>query len=140
MHKLLNLLLVAAVLVSGFILYSLEHTTRGLEREASKFRRGIAEETENMRLLNAEWSSLTRPDRLRALGDRRWELEARAEGQVVADAQRLTQAVVQLAANAGVDAVAVTYGAHGEALLRERAARHYAGSVEELRLWLAGHA
>ena len=39
-------------------------------------------------------------DRLRALGDRRWELEARAEGQVVADAQRLTQAVVQLAANA----------------------------------------
>ena len=50
MHKLLNLLLVAAVLVSGFILYSLEHTTRGLEREASKFRRGIAEETENMRL------------------------------------------------------------------------------------------
>ncbi|MGG7653101.1 sensor histidine kinase [Kocuria rosea] len=39
-------------------------------------------------------------DRLRALGDRRWELEARAEGRVVADAQRLTQAVVQLAANA----------------------------------------
>jgi len=47
---------------------------------------------------------------------------------------------LELAANAGVDAVAVTYGAHGEALLRERAARHYAGSVEELRLWLAGHA
>ena len=47
---------------------------------------------------------------------------------------------LELAANAGVDAVAVTYGAHGESLLRERAARHYAGSVEELRLWLAGHA
>jgi two-component system, OmpR family, sensor kinase len=39
-------------------------------------------------------------DRLRALGDRCWELEARADGQVVADAQRLTHAVVQLAANA----------------------------------------
>lgn len=47
---------------------------------------------------------------------------------------------LELAANAGVDAVAVTYGAHGEDLLRERAARHYARSVEELRLWLAGHA
>jgi phosphoglycolate phosphatase len=47
---------------------------------------------------------------------------------------------LELAANAGVDAVAVTYGAHGAALLRERAARHYAGSVEELRQWLAGHA
>ncbi|MEX5269328.1 sensor histidine kinase [Kocuria sabuli] len=39
-------------------------------------------------------------DRLRALGDRQWELEALAEGQIVADGQRLTQAVVQLAANA----------------------------------------
>jgi phosphoglycolate phosphatase len=47
---------------------------------------------------------------------------------------------LELAANAGVDAVAVTYGAHGEALLRERAARHYAATVEELRRWLAGHA
>ena len=47
---------------------------------------------------------------------------------------------LELAANAGVDAVAVCYGAHGEALLRERKARHYAASVEELRRWLASHA
>ena len=39
-------------------------------------------------------------ERLRALGDRRWELDARAGGTVLADGQRLTQAVVQLAANA----------------------------------------
>ena len=32
MHKLLNLMLVTAVLVCGFVLYSLEHQTRGLER------------------------------------------------------------------------------------------------------------
>jgi len=47
---------------------------------------------------------------------------------------------LELAANAGVDAVAVTYGAHDESLLRARAARHYATSVEELRRWLAGNA
>jgi phosphoglycolate phosphatase len=47
---------------------------------------------------------------------------------------------LELAANAGVDAVAVTYGAHGEALLRERAARHYAATVEDLRQWLSRHA
>ena len=47
---------------------------------------------------------------------------------------------LELAANAGVDAVAVTYGAHDEAQLRERAARHYAATVEELRRWLAAHA
>lgn len=39
-------------------------------------------------------------DRVRALGDRRWMLESRAEGRIAADEQRLTQAVVQLAANA----------------------------------------
>ena len=83
MHKPLNLLLVTAVLVSGFILYSLEHTTRGLEREASKYQRGIAEETENMRLLNAEWSSLTRPDRLRALAERFLGLSTLKAQQIV---------------------------------------------------------
>jgi phosphoglycolate phosphatase len=47
---------------------------------------------------------------------------------------------LELAANAGIDAVAVSYGAHGESLLRERAARHYATSVEQLSRWLAEHA
>jgi phosphoglycolate phosphatase len=47
---------------------------------------------------------------------------------------------LELAANAGVDAVAVTYGAHGEELLRARAARHYAASVAELARWLHQHA
>ena len=83
MHKLLNLMLVAAVLVSGFILYSLEHKTRGLEREAQRYQRGIEEETENMRLLNAEWSSLTRPDRLRTLAERFLGLSTLKAQQIV---------------------------------------------------------
>ena len=44
---------------------------------------------------------------------------------------------LELAANAGIDAVAVTYGAHEAAMLRERPARHYASSVEDLGRWLA---
>jgi len=47
---------------------------------------------------------------------------------------------LELAANAGIDAVAVCYGAHGEALLRARAARHYAASVGDLGEWLERHA
>jgi two-component system OmpR family sensor kinase len=35
-----------------------------------------------------------------ALGDREWKLDARAEGTIVADRQRLTQALMQLAQNA----------------------------------------
>ncbi len=47
---------------------------------------------------------------------------------------------LELAANAGVDAVGVTYGAHDAGLLRDRPARHLATSVEDLRRWLALHA
>jgi len=47
---------------------------------------------------------------------------------------------LELAANAGIDAVGVTYGAHEAPLLRERPALHLAPSVEDLGRWLALHA
>jgi len=47
---------------------------------------------------------------------------------------------LDLAANAGIDAVGVTYGAHSADLLRERPSRHLAACVEDLRQWLALHA
>ena len=83
MHKFLNFVMVVTLLISGFILYSMEHTTRGLEREISKHERAIEEETENMRLLNAEWSSLTRPDRLRTLAERFLGLSTLKAQQIV---------------------------------------------------------
>ncbi len=39
-------------------------------------------------------------DKVSALGDRSWVLDVRAEGQLLADPQRITQALVQLAKNA----------------------------------------
>ncbi|MGH3317815.1 MAG: ATP-binding protein [Nocardioidaceae bacterium] len=39
-------------------------------------------------------------DKVRALGDREWKLDERAEGSVIVDPQRVTQALVQLAKNA----------------------------------------
>jgi phosphoglycolate phosphatase len=44
---------------------------------------------------------------------------------------------LELAANAGVDAVAVSYGAHTEDLLATRPARARCASVPELHRWLA---
>jgi phosphoglycolate phosphatase len=44
---------------------------------------------------------------------------------------------LELAANAGVDAVAVTYGAHDAGLLATRPAKARVGSVAELHRWLA---
>lgn len=44
---------------------------------------------------------------------------------------------LELAANAGVQAVAVTYGAHHESLLDTRPARARVSSVQDLHRWLA---
>ena len=44
---------------------------------------------------------------------------------------------LELAANAGVDAVAVTYGAHDEELLATRPAKARLSSVADLHRWLA---
>ena len=44
---------------------------------------------------------------------------------------------LELAANAGIDAVAVSYGAHDAALLATRPARARCASVAELHRWLA---
>ena len=70
MHKFLNFILV--VDAAGLRLRALFAGARRRAASSARSRgyeRGIEEETENMRLLNAEWSSLTRPDRLRALAE-----------------------------------------------------------------------
>ena len=83
MHKFLNAILVIAVLVSGFALYSLEHVTRSLERKVAKLERGIDEEIENKKFLDAEWSSLTRPDRLQKLAEQYLGLQTLQASQTV---------------------------------------------------------
>jgi cell division protein FtsL len=83
MHKFLNAILVLVALVSGFVLYSLEHTTRGLEREVARLEREIARERESIKFLNAEWSSLTRPDRLKALATQHLGVQPLEASQIV---------------------------------------------------------
>lgn len=64
MLRVVNTLLVVAVLVTGFFIYSLEHRTRAAERRIAELKNGLVEERELMKLLAAEWSYLTRPARL----------------------------------------------------------------------------
>ncbi len=47
---------------------------------------------------------------------------------------------LDMAASAGVDAVAVTYGAHAEEVLRSRAPRGVVSSIRELGEWLTANA
>lgn len=83
MHKLLNAILVIAVLISGFMLYSLEHATRRLERDIARLERQISGSHESIKLLGAEWSSLTRPDRLQRLAAEHLKLQTTKAQQIV---------------------------------------------------------
>ncbi len=87
MHKFFNACLVLAVLVSAFLLYSLEHSTRGLERQITKLKSSILDERESIKLLSAEWSSLARPDRLQKLAQEHLKLNTVTASQVVNEAE-----------------------------------------------------
>ncbi len=67
MLRLFNIVLVAGVLASGFALYTLEHNTRALERQIAATEKATEGEYEMIGLLDAEWSMLTRPQRLERL-------------------------------------------------------------------------
>ena len=67
MLRVINATLVVGLLVSAFVLYSLEHNLRKHGRYMAALKREISQEGENIKLLNAEWSYLTRPARLERL-------------------------------------------------------------------------
>jgi cell division protein FtsL len=69
MLKYANVGFVLVTLGMASMLYNLEHNTRGLEREIAKAKSAIADDTESIKLLNAEWSSLTRPERIQHLAE-----------------------------------------------------------------------
>lgn len=83
MFKFINAVLVITVLVAAFFLYSLEHTTRGLERQIAKNQRIIVEEREKIKLLNAEWASLTRPDRIQKMAEEQLKFKTLTASQFV---------------------------------------------------------
>lgn len=94
MLRLFNLALVVAVLVSAFVLYSLEHRMRAGEREVARTQRAIVEERELTRLLEAEWASLSRPARIERLAREHAKMRPTGPLQFVSEtelAQRLPE-------------------------------------------------
>lgn len=67
MLRAFNIALVLVVLGLAFVLYSFEHRMRAGERALAKLGGEITEERETIRLLEAEWSYLSRPARLERL-------------------------------------------------------------------------
>ncbi len=83
MIKIVNVLLVVAVLFAAANLYRLEHDTRRLEREIVSIERDIAQRKEDHKLLRAEWASLTRPERIQKLAQDQLGLQTLTAEQIV---------------------------------------------------------
>lgn len=83
MLRAFNACLVLAVLSAAYVLYSLEHSIRGIERQISRSNAAIANEKETIGLLNAEWSSLIRPERLQRLAEQHLKLKHISPDQFV---------------------------------------------------------
>lgn len=83
MLRAFNACLVVAVLISAYVLYSLEHSIRGIERQVARSNAAITTEKETIGLLNAEWSSLVRPERLQRLAEKHLKLKRISPDQFV---------------------------------------------------------
>jgi cell division protein FtsL len=83
MFRLFNAFLVLGLLVASYFIYSLEHATRSGERELARLEARIREEQESFKLLTAEWSLLTRPDRIQHLAEKHLQLKILSPEQAI---------------------------------------------------------
>ncbi len=83
MLRAFNACLVLAVLVAAYVLYSLEHSIRSVERQIARSSAAITSEKETIGLLNAEWASLVRPERLQRLAEQHLPLKRISPDQFV---------------------------------------------------------
>ncbi len=87
MLKLANFTLVLMTLGTASTLYNLEHTTRAQEREIAKANREMGDNAEAIKLLKAEWSSLTRPERIQLLAEQQLGMKRLEPDQIVTAAE-----------------------------------------------------
>jgi cell division protein FtsL len=83
MLRAFNACLVVAVLCAAYVLYSLEHSIRDVERQITRTNAALTNEKETIGLLNAEWSSLIRPERLQRLAEQHLDLRRISPDQFV---------------------------------------------------------
>ncbi len=70
MNRILNLMLVFAVLIGAAVVFDMKYAAEQSADHVSDLRRQIDEERERIQMLTAEWSYLNQPDRLQRLVER----------------------------------------------------------------------
>ena len=87
MLKIANFTFVLATLGAASILYSHEHATRGSERDLAREKVTIVDTAEAIKLLKAEWSSLTRPERIQFLAQTQLGMQTISPDQFITQAE-----------------------------------------------------
>jgi cell division protein FtsL len=87
MLKIANFSLVLATLGTAYVLYSHEHATRGSERALAREKAAVVDTAEAIKLLKAEWSSLTRPERIQYLAQSQLGMQPIAPDQFVSESE-----------------------------------------------------
>lgn len=91
MLKFANFTLVLVTLATASTLYNLEHTTRAQERSIAKANAEMVDNFEAIKLLKAEWSSLTRPERIQQLAEQHLGMKRIEPDQIITAAELPTR-------------------------------------------------
>ena len=83
MVRILNLLAVVALVGSAIYAYSIKYQTIFHAESIAKLKHEIKAEQDTLGMLHAEWSHVTRPERIGALADRLLDLQPVALNQIV---------------------------------------------------------
>jgi cell division protein FtsL len=108
MLRFCNAVLVVGVLVAAYFIYALEHQRRDGERRIAQLELRIGEERETQKLLTAEWSLLTRPDRIEHLAKKHLKLAPLDPPQLIGEsdlALRVPQDPIVVPGTLGTDPI-----------------------------------
>lgn len=100
MNRIATSLVLLFIVASGVGLYQLKYKTIRLQQEVSALEASIVRDREAIRVLEAEWTYLTRPDRVALLSERYLALRPATAEQVIASLDlidRRSEADVRLA-------------------------------------------
>jgi hypothetical protein len=82
MKRAMTLLFLALTALMSFALYQIADRVRAQEKELRALNRALMQERENIDVLKAEWSLMTRPERLEGLAGRHLALAPLKPSQV----------------------------------------------------------
>lgn len=82
MMRILNTIVVAALIVAAVIVYRVKYEATRHAEQVAKIRLEIAREREAIAELRAQWANLNSPDRLQALAERHLSLKPLAINQM----------------------------------------------------------